>query len=50
MDEAAGRIVKMEVDYSNTVDEMLPQCQQLAKVSPHSSTVSKRNETNSVHL
>ncbi len=31
MDDA-GRIVKMEVDYSNTVEEVLPECQELAKV------------------
>ena len=27
-----GRLLKMEVDYSNTVDEKIPICQQLAKV------------------
>ncbi|CAG2179721.1 unnamed protein product, partial [Oppiella nova] len=26
-----GRLLKMEVDYSNTVDERIPTCQQLAK-------------------
>lgn len=29
----SGRILKMEVDYSGTVDEKLPKCEQLAKVS-----------------
>lgn len=29
----AGRILKMEVDYSATVDEKIPICQQLCKVS-----------------
>lgn len=28
-----GRIVKMEVDYSSTVDERLPECEKMAKVS-----------------
>ena len=28
-----GRLVKMEVDYSNTVDKTLPECQEIAKVS-----------------
>lgn len=27
-----GRIQKMEVDYSSTVDEKVPQCEKLAKV------------------
>ncbi|XP_064478635.1 26S proteasome non-ATPase regulatory subunit 12-like isoform X2 [Ornithodoros turicata] len=27
----AGRLVKMEVDYSSTVDEKVPQCEELAK-------------------
>lgn len=28
-----GRLLKMEVDYSATVDEKVPVCEQLAKVS-----------------
>ncbi len=28
-----GRIVKMEVDYSATVDQRLPECEKIAKVS-----------------
>lgn len=32
--EDGGRIVKMEVDYSKTVDEVLPECQEYAKVQP----------------
>lgn len=28
-----GRIVKMEVDYSATVDQRLPECEKMAKVS-----------------
>ena len=28
-----GRLVKMEVDYSNTVDKILPECQEMARVS-----------------
>lgn len=27
-----GRIVKMEIDYSSTVDQRLPECEKLAKV------------------
>ena len=27
-----GRIQKMEVDYSTTVDEKIPKCEQLTKV------------------
>lgn len=27
-----GRIQKMEVDYSSTVDEKIPKCEQLTKV------------------
>lgn len=27
-----GRIVKMEVDYSSTVDQRLPECEKMAKV------------------
>lgn len=27
-----GRIVKMEVDYSSTCDEVIPQCIEMAKV------------------
>jgi 26S proteasome regulatory subunit N5 len=27
----SGRIVKMEVDYSSTCDEKIPECQKLAK-------------------
>lgn len=29
----SGRIVKMEVDYTENVDRTLPECQELAKVS-----------------
>lgn len=28
----AGKLVKMEVDYSDTVDKKLPECQEMAKV------------------
>ena len=28
-----GRIVKMEIDYSSTVDQRLPECEKMAKVS-----------------
>ena len=28
---ADGRIIKMEVDYSTTVDQCLPECEKLAK-------------------
>lgn len=28
-----GRIVKMEVDYSATVDERIPECEKMASVS-----------------
>ena len=35
-----GRLVKMEVDYSSTVDEVLPESQELAKVKIHLSIVS----------
>ena len=35
-----GRLVKMEVDYSSTVDEVLPESQELAKVKTHLSIVS----------
>lgn len=28
-----GKIVKMEIDYSATVDQRLPECEKLAKVS-----------------
>lgn len=28
-----GKIVKMEVDYSSTVDQRLPECEKMAKVS-----------------
>ena len=28
----SGRLVKMEVDYSDAVDKALPECQELAKV------------------
>lgn len=31
-ERADGRIVKMEVDYSATVDQRLPECAKLAKV------------------
>lgn len=31
-ERADGRIVKMEVDYSATVDQRLPECEKLAKV------------------
>jgi len=27
-----GKVVKMEVDYSDTVDKKLPECQEMAKV------------------
>lgn len=27
-----GKLVKMEVDYSNTVDQALPECQEMARV------------------
>ena len=33
MADESGRLIKMEIDYSSTVDEMLPKSQQLAKVS-----------------
>ena len=29
-----GRVVKMEVVYSDTVDKMVPKCQEMARVSP----------------
>ncbi|KAK2110843.1 26S proteasome non-ATPase regulatory subunit 12 [Saguinus oedipus] len=32
-ERADGRIVKMEVDYSATVDQRLPECAKLAKAS-----------------
>lgn len=32
LERADGRIVKMEVDYSATVDQRLPECEKLAKV------------------
>ena len=28
----AGKLVKMEVDYSDAVDKKLPECQEMAKV------------------
>lgn len=28
-----GKLQKMEVDYSSTVDEKIPQCEQLARVN-----------------
>ena len=28
-----GKMVKMEVDYSSTVDQRLPECERMAKVS-----------------
>lgn len=28
-----GKIVKMEIDYSSTVDRRLPECEKMAKVS-----------------
>ena len=28
----SGKLLKMEVDYSDTVDEKIPQCQQMARV------------------
>lgn len=28
-----GKIVKMEVDYSSTVDQRVPECEKMAKVS-----------------
>lgn len=28
-----GKIVKMEIDYSATVDQRLPECEKMAKVS-----------------
>lgn len=28
-----GKIVKMEIDYSSTVDQRLPECEKMAKVS-----------------
>lgn len=31
-ERADGRIVKMEVDYSATVDQRLPECEQMAQV------------------
>lgn len=31
-ERADGRIVKMEVDYSSTVDQRLPECEQMAQV------------------
>ena len=31
---ADGKLVKMEVDYSETVDKRLPECQEMAKVRP----------------
>lgn len=31
-ERADGRIVKMEVDYSATVDQRLPECERLAQV------------------
>ena len=31
-----GRLVKMEVDYSSTVDDKLPECEKMAKVSTNS--------------
>lgn len=33
-ERADGRIVKMEVDYSATVDQRLPECEQMAQVRP----------------
>uniref|UniRef100_A0A8I6AAD5 26S proteasome non-ATPase regulatory subunit 12 n=1 Tax=Rattus norvegicus TaxID=10116 RepID=A0A8I6AAD5_RAT len=37
-ERADGRIVKMEVDYSATVDQRLPECEKLAKASDMVST------------
>ena len=31
-----GKLEKMEVDYSSTVDEKIPECEKLAKVTPAS--------------
>lgn len=28
-----GKIVKMEMDYSSTVDQRLPECEKMSKVS-----------------
>lgn len=28
-----GKIVKMEIDYSATVDQRIPECEKMAKVS-----------------
>ena len=36
----SGRLVKMEVDYSDAVDKALPECQELAKVGARVSRVS----------
>lgn len=41
-ERADGRIVKMEVDYSATVDQRLPECEQLAKVRQPPGAESRR--------
>ena len=28
----SGKLVKMEIDHSSTVDQVLPECQEMAKV------------------
>lgn len=33
VERSDGRIVKMEVDYSVTVDQRLPECEKMARVS-----------------
>ena len=45
-----GNVVKMEVDYSDAVDKMLPECEKLVKVTvnTHISTriiITKRKES-----
>lgn len=33
LERSDGKIVKMEVDYSSTVDQRVPECEKMAKVS-----------------
>lgn len=40
-ERADGRIVKMEVDYSATVDQRLPECERLAQVTGRGSPATR---------
>lgn len=37
LEKSDGKIVKMDVDYSSTVDQRLPECEKMAKVSEDAS-------------